>query len=204
VAVAFVGAHVRDSEDYLAKKADIRDAAARVASDTLRTAASVEVNNADVPPDSLYLTVTGLSAESGDDGEAGRGNRANGLITPYRPMTMESLAGKNPVNHVGKLYNLAAALIADDLVRQIDEIEGAEVYLVSQIGHPIDEPQIIDVRLQPAGNAPIPPLLPRITAIVTANLSQLHSVADDLLNGNLGFDRWPLRLPSDGCTGRDR
>jgi S-adenosylmethionine synthetase len=38
---------------------------------------------------SVYLTVTGTSAEAGDDGEAGRGNRVNGLITPYRPMTME-------------------------------------------------------------------------------------------------------------------
>ncbi len=50
---------------------------------------------------SYYLTVTGTSAEAGDDGQAGRGNRANGLITPGRPMTLESLAGKNPVTHVG-------------------------------------------------------------------------------------------------------
>lgn len=57
-------------------------------------------------PDSLYLTVTGTSAEAGDDGEVGRGNRVNGLITLYRPMNMEAAAGKNPVTHVGKLYNI--------------------------------------------------------------------------------------------------
>lgn len=195
---------MQDTEDYLAKKADVCDAAVTVASDILRKTVSVEVNTADVPPDSLYLTVTGLSAESGDDGEAGRGNHANGLITPYRPMTMESLAGKNPVNHVGKLYNLAAALIADDLVQQIDEIEGAGVYLVSQIGHPIDQPQIIDVRLRPARDASISGLRLRITSIVAANLSKLDGVADDLLNGSLGFDRWPLRPPSDASMGRNR
>ena len=56
--------------------------------------------------DSVYLTVTGTSAEGGDDGQVGRGNRVNGLITPYRPMSLEAAAGKNPVTHVGKLYNL--------------------------------------------------------------------------------------------------
>ena len=65
--------------------------------------------------------MTGTSAESGDDGGTGRGNRANGLITPNRPMTMESLAGKNPVTHVGKLYNLLASLISADLVEAIPE-----------------------------------------------------------------------------------
>ncbi len=195
VAAAFVAAHVADAADYLAKKAGIRDTAASVASAILGQAVSVEVNTADVPPDSLYLTVTGLSAESGDDGEAGRGNRANGLITPYRPMTMESLAGKNPVNHVGKLYNLAAALIADELVRRIDGIEAAEVYLASQIGRPIDEPQIVDVRLRPAAGALVSDLRPRITGIVVANLGRLDGFADDLLDGRLGFDRWPLRQP---------
>jgi len=30
----------------------------------------------------------------------------HGLITPYRPMNMEATAGKNPVTHVGKLYNI--------------------------------------------------------------------------------------------------
>ncbi|MHA1487030.1 MAG: methionine adenosyltransferase, partial [Promethearchaeota archaeon] len=54
----------------------------------------------------LYLTITGTSAEAGDDGEVGRGNRSNGLITPCRPMSLEAVCGKNPINHVGKLYNV--------------------------------------------------------------------------------------------------
>ena len=40
----------------------------------------------------------------------------SGLITPYRPMTLEAAAGKNPVSHVGKTYNLAAGRIARALV----------------------------------------------------------------------------------------
>jgi S-adenosylmethionine synthetase len=46
--------------------------------------------------DGMYLTVLGTSAESGDGGEVGRGNRVNGLISFCRPMTMEAAAGKNP------------------------------------------------------------------------------------------------------------
>ena len=197
VAVAFVGAHVTNATDYLVKKVNIRDMVAGVVRAALGRRASVELNSADLPPDSLYLTVIGTSAEAGDDGEAGRGNRANGLITPSRPMTMELVAGKNPVNHVGKLYNLAAGLIADDLVRQINQIQAAECYLVSQIGRPIGEPQIIEVRLEPAAGTSLEDIRPRVKDIVTANLEHVARFADDLLDGRLGFDRWPLRLSAE-------
>lgn len=48
---------------------------------------------------SRYLTVTGTSAEQGDDGNTERGNRINGLISPIRQYSMEATAGKNSVNH---------------------------------------------------------------------------------------------------------
>ena len=56
-------------------------------------------------------------------------------------MTMEATAGKNPVSHVGKLYNIAADRMAADIAAQ-DGVEEAYVYLVSRIGAPLDEPQI--------------------------------------------------------------
>ena len=102
VAAAFVGAHVADAADYLVKKAGVSEVARAVAGGKLGAVPSVEVNTADAPPDQLYLTVTGTSAESGDDGEAGRGNRANGLITPYRPMTIEVGCWEEPGQPRGK------------------------------------------------------------------------------------------------------
>jgi S-adenosylmethionine synthetase len=42
------------------------------------------------------------------DAQFGRGNRINGLITPCRPMRLEAAAGKIPVTHVGKIYNVMA------------------------------------------------------------------------------------------------
>lgn len=156
----------------------------------------VAVNTADDPGSgSVYLTVTGTSAEAGDDGEAGRGNRANGLITPYRPVTMESLAGKNPVTHVGKLYNLAAGLICADIVEQIPPVRSAECRLVSRIGQPINEPQIIDLGIRLDSAAEVADVSPAIEAHVARHLNEIGSYADALLSGTLAFDRWPYRLP---------
>jgi S-adenosylmethionine synthetase len=111
----------------------------------------VRVNAADdLPRGMIFHTVSGTSAESGDDGLTGRGNRANGLITPFRPMTLEALAGKNPMTHVGKLYNAAASRLAAALVAEIPEIVEAECHLVSEIGAPIDEPNLVLIRVRGA------------------------------------------------------
>ncbi len=139
LAAAVVSKYARDMEQYddikLAVEGKVLLYAAPGWDD-----ASVIVNAADTGSD-IYLTVTGTSAEMGDDGETGRGNRPNGLITPGRPMTMEATAGKNPVSHVGKLYNIVANKAAGDIAR-LDGVEEAYVYLVSRIGAPLDEPQI--------------------------------------------------------------
>ncbi len=99
----------------------------------------------DIKKGSVFLTVTGTSAEMGDDGSVGRGNRANGLITPYRPMSMEATSGKNPVNHVGKLYNLLSKEISRDIAKE--GAEQAYVRILSQIGSPIDQPLAADIQI---------------------------------------------------------
>jgi S-adenosylmethionine synthetase len=103
VACAFIDRFLRNAAEYRQAKLAPADIARSVAARHTAKSLEVVVNAADdLEAGSVYLTVTGTSAEAGDDGEAGRGNRINGLITPYRPMTMESAAGKNPVTHVGK------------------------------------------------------------------------------------------------------
>lgn len=149
VACAFIDHEVRSVSDYAEKKAVLHRIVAERASRLIGAPCNVTLNGADnVDAGDVYLTVTGTSAEAGDDGEAGRGNRANGLITPYRPMSMEAAAGKNPVTHVGKLYQIAARRLAEAIVETVDGVEGAECYLVSQIGQPVDEPQLVDVHVQ--------------------------------------------------------
>jgi S-adenosylmethionine synthetase len=131
---------------YLKSRAAAADEVLKFARRHTSLDVDVEVNRADVEEDgSVYLTVTGTSAEAGDDGQVGRGNRPNGIITPYRPMTLEAAAGKNPTTHVGKIYNLAAWDIADKLARK-DGIDHVNVYLVSAIGAPVNEPRALEVR----------------------------------------------------------
>lgn len=182
---AFVDRFVRDMPDYLAKKERL----AREAEGILRAHGAlfseVRVNTADgKTPESLYLTVTGTSAESGDDGQVGRGNRANGLITPYRPMTMEAAAGKNPRTHTGKLYQASAQRIASRLTALI-EVEEAECRLVSRIGSPLNEPQVIDIRLRPLKDHERKDFLPLAETIVRDEMNILPSLWKDYLAGNL-------------------
>ena len=192
IACALVDRFVHSLADYLGAKRTIATIALQTAQEHGAAKVSVEVNTADDPAaGSLYLTVTGTSAEAGDDGEAGRGNRINGFIAPFRPTTMESVAGKNPVTHVGKLYNIVASLIAQRLVDNVPGIDEAHCLIVSQIGSPLDQPQAIDVSMR----APSKQLESNeeIAKIIADELANLGSVAEELTTGTLAIGRWPLR-----------
>ena len=196
ISCAMIDSALEDMAGYTRACENARQLALEVARKTTRLAVDVSVNAADdIETGRIFLTVTGTSAESGDDGQAGRGNRVNGLITPGRAMTIESVAGKNPVTHVGKLYNLTAGLAAQRLVDSLSEVSAAECRLVSRIGSPIEEPQLVEVRL--AGPDPEADRELQIEAerIVRNEIAQLPTLADELLRGHLKLDRWPLRLP---------
>jgi len=84
-----------------------------------------------------YMTLIGSSIECGDDGQVGRGNRLNGLITPCRPMTIEAFSGKNRMNHTGRIYQMWAQQRATELYQKTGK--PVSVILVSQIGHPLED-----------------------------------------------------------------
>ncbi|MHA2407489.1 MAG: methionine adenosyltransferase [Candidatus Ranarchaeia archaeon] len=144
IASALLAHEVKDRNEYDMAKKKIEAKLANVAPSITDIPVDVNVNTADTDK-TVYVTVTGTSAESGDDGQVGRGNRSNGLITPYRPMTLEACAGKNPVSHVGKTYNIAARIIAERLIKEEPEVKEANVYIVSQIGKLITEPLALDI-----------------------------------------------------------
>jgi len=105
----------------------------------------VHYNTLDEPGRGLngvYLSLLGTSAEDADSGQVGRGNRVNGLISLNRPMGTEAAAGKNPVSHVGKIYNVLAHRIAKKLYERIEGVREVYVLLLSRIGTPISEPQV--------------------------------------------------------------
>jgi S-adenosylmethionine synthetase len=186
IACAFVDRYIADSEDYQQKKAQLARLAENSAKAVSQRELQVTVNAADdVDTESVYLTVTGTSAESGDDGEVGRGNRVNGLITPYRPMNMEAAAGKNPVTHVGKLYNIVAQQIACTLVQEIEEVDEASCFLVSRIGSPIKQPSIADVRLCLKNSGNIGAIRMHIDNIINSKLENMEQIRQDIVNGNI-------------------
>ncbi len=149
VACAFVAKELSGIEAYKEARNKVLDEANRITKQ-FEGGHEIEVHlNTldDLEKPSVYITATGLSAENGDDGEVGRGNRVNGLITPDRPMSLEAAAGKNPVTHVGKIYNVAAFQIAEDIAKKFPDVRDCEVYLLSEIGKPIDLPKVAGIKL---------------------------------------------------------
>ncbi len=153
IACAMVDRYIPDKTHY---KAAIEDMYNRVKENALNIIDKsgedlkfkLEINTGDSYKNNVYyLTVTGLSQEMGDDGSVGRGNRCNGLITPYRPMSMEATSGKNPITHIGKLYNVMSKLIADDIAKKVSPEVEVKVRILSQIGKPVSQPLNCSVQL---------------------------------------------------------
>ncbi|OGU04813.1 MAG: S-adenosylmethionine synthetase [Geobacteraceae bacterium GWC2_58_44] len=111
---------------------------------------SVHFNTLDQPGRGLggvYLSLLGTSAEDADSGQVGRGNRVNGLIPIGRPIGTEAAAGKNPMSHVGKIYNILAHRMAREICETVEGVQGAQVLLLSRIGDPVNRPQMANAQL---------------------------------------------------------
>jgi S-adenosylmethionine synthetase len=184
VACALIGGHIARLDDYLHETSSIERLVRELIGEHGLMTGQISVNSADEPlTGNIYLTVTGTSAEAGDDGQVGRGNRVNGLITPSRPMSLEAAAGKNPVTHVGKIYNVLARQIAETLVAEIPQIAAAHCLMVSQIGAPVTSPALVHVKLATRDGIPAAQLQPRVEEITAANLNRAAKLTDDFVDG---------------------
>ncbi|AZD73466.1 Archaeal S-adenosylmethionine synthetase [Pseudomonas chlororaphis subsp. aurantiaca] len=155
---------------------------------TLASAGDLAINTLDdahaSSVEGIYLTVSGLSAEQGDDGEVGRGNRMNGLITPCRSMSLEAVARKNPVSHVGKLYNALAWEIARAVITEIEGVEEATVQLLWRIGQPVERPALVAIELACRGRL-TSAMRQAIEVLVHARLSDIECTSSHLVHGEL-------------------
>ncbi len=152
VAMAFVDRFVESPEGYFRRKEEIKQALEEFVVGEKRNLerVTVAINTLDDPArgeDGMYLTVLGTSAEGADCGQVGRGNRVNGVIALNRPMSAEAAAGKNPISHVGKIYNLLTHRIADEVYQSVPGLREVYIWLCSQIGQPIDQPLIASAQL---------------------------------------------------------
>lgn len=171
-----ISAFVHSRDDYSRNCAEViqysEDLAARMLPEQK---VSLRLNARDmVDRNELYLTLTGSSIESGDEGVVGRGNRACGMITPLRPMNLEGVSGKNPVYHVGKVYNIAARRIANALHHRFGGY--VEVHLISATGQALASPWHAVVRMANVGIDHS-----GVQQEVTAILAQFPQLTEDLV-----------------------
>jgi S-adenosylmethionine synthetase len=191
VAMAFVDRFVASEADYFRKKSEI----CYTIDDFINSRydfgeVNVGLNVLDREGrgiDGLYLTVLGTSADTGDSGQVGRGNNVIGVIPLNRPMSSEAAAGKNPVSHVGKIYNLLSYRIAEQVVEKVNGVKEIYIWLVSNIGEPINEPAVCNAQVIPAEGADLKEIQPQIQEVMAYELDHLDEFCNDLATGKINI-----------------
>lgn len=182
IAVPLISNLTPDLDHYISVKEEVKNRVADLATKITKLPVDVHANTADNYDNGIfYLTVTGTSAEHGDDGNTGRGNRIHGLITPCRPMSLEATAGKNPVSHVGKIYNILAKTIANKIYNKIDGVTEVYIKLLSQIGKPIDQPMIANVEALLEKGTKLNTVKGDIKCVVNESFTNIKQVTNDIL-----------------------
>jgi S-adenosylmethionine synthetase len=189
VSMAFVDRFVYSEEDYFEKKEKILEEIKRfVEANTDFDKVNVQLNTLDMHGRGLggiYLTVLGTSADSGDSGQVGRGNRVNGLISLNRPFCSEAAAGKNPVSHVGKIYNVLTYKIAEHVYEEVPEVEEVYIWLLSKIGSSIGQPAVAAAQVIMKGDNSLDKVRHEIGEVLDYELENIDKFCMELAQGKM-------------------
>jgi S-adenosylmethionine synthetase len=189
VGMALVDRYVKNESDYFKKKAVLHhEIIDFVEKKGYFDKVAVGLNTLDVKGrgiNGVYVTVLGTSAEAGDSGQVGRGNRTNGIIPLNRPYCSEAAAGKNPVSHVGKIYNTLTHKIAGEVYNNVSGLEEVYIWLLSQIGNPIDQPAIAAAQVVMKGTNSFDSVKKEIEEVVNCELENISKFTDDLARGKI-------------------
>lgn len=186
VALPFIAQHIGNRAAYVEAR-DAAEAAIQAYAEGLdHRDVVVAVNTADdVENDAVYLTLTGTSAEMGDDGAVGRGNRVNGVIAPFRSASLEAACGKNPISHVGKVYNVLALSAAQEIVERVTNVDEATVYILSQIGAPLEEPLIATALVRSVNGALTSKVRTEVEEVLDSRLADVHKMRESIVDRRL-------------------
>ena len=186
VALPFIANRIGDMAEYTEVKQAVAVNIQEHASQLDHRKVKVMVDTADdIDNDVVYLTLTGTSAEMGDDGAVGRGNRMNGVIAPFRSASLEAPCGKNPISHVGKVYNVLALLAAQSIVEQVPAVRETTVYILSQIGAPLDQPLMATALVHTVDGAFTTSIRADVQDVLNDKLENVSDVRDFVLNHEL-------------------
>ncbi|HOW15535.1 methionine adenosyltransferase [Methanosarcina sp.] len=181
-----IGRYIDDLDSYINMTQEMKTYTEELATRYTDRNVKVFVNTADnLKASCVFLTVTGTSAEMGDDGSVGRGNRCNGLITPNRPMSMEATSGKNPINHIGKIYNLLSTQMARDIVKQVPDVQDVYIRLLSQIGKPIDQPLVASAQIIPKEGTSFAHVKSEAEVVIDDWLANVTKITEMVIRGEL-------------------
>jgi len=100
-------------------------------------------------------------------------------------MSLEAAAGKNPVSHVGKIYNVLARDIAEAIVAAIPEIESAQCLMVSRIGAPVTLPALVQIKIATREGVPVTDLQKRIDALVGDRIARIPELVSGFVAGSI-------------------
>lgn len=190
VSMAFVDRFISDEKHYFERKEEVLGDMEEFVNgrnygfDRIH----IELNTLDTAGrgvNGVYLTVLGTSADGADSGQVGRGNRVNGLISLNRPQCSEAAAGKNPVSHVGKIYNLLTHSLAEKIYNEINDVEEVYVWMLSKIGQPVDQPVITAVQLMTKSESYFNAIRKRVEEIVRYELENIDRFIEDLIYGRI-------------------
>ncbi|MGQ9514211.1 MAG: methionine adenosyltransferase [Thermoproteota archaeon] len=190
IAMSFIDRYVKSETDYFRKKSAVIEEIRNFMKSKTSLKTEIYLNTLDKKGrgvNGVYLTVLGTSAEAGDSGQVGRGNRVNGIIPLNRPTSSEAAAGKNPISHVGKIYNVLTYYIADSIYKKVSGIEEIYVWLLSQIGQPIDRPKIVASQIIPSSKGTFHELSRDVEEALKAELDckMLKKFCQNLAEGRL-------------------
>ncbi len=195
VAMPLLSRYIGSEEEYFKKKEEVEEDLRDFLREPLRGMSPVRVQGEPCKDirvhfntldergkglEGIYLSLLGTSAEDADSGQVGRGNRVNGITSLNRPMSTEAAAGKNPVSHVGKIYNILSHRLAQEIYEGIGGMEEIYVWLLSQIGSPIDQPLMVSVQVVGGRNVRIG----EIREMIDSRLSRIGEFCEELIAGS--------------------
>ncbi|MEW6222726.1 MAG: methionine adenosyltransferase [Candidatus Hadarchaeota archaeon] len=186
VGAAFVDRFVDGEDDYFRIKGEVFESLRKFLDENTEFNVDLKLNTLDVKGrgvDGVYLTVLGTSADGADSGQVGRGNRANGVIPLNRHTGSEAAAGKNPVSHVGKIYNLLTHKIANEIHTNVSGLREVYVWLVSQIGQSIDQPAVATAQVIPAKGTSMAEVKRKVSDVVDSELEDIGEFCRCLAEG---------------------
>ncbi|MCX6660335.1 MAG: methionine adenosyltransferase [Candidatus Bathyarchaeota archaeon] len=188
VGMAFVDSYIDSEAKYFRLKEEVLDEIKKYVEPRVKMKVDVDLNTADRPGrglGGLYLTVLGTSADGGDCGQVGRGNRVNGIIPLNRPTCSEAACGKNPVSHVGKIYNLLTYKIAEEVYEKVPGVKEVYVWLLSQIGRPINMPKVASAQLVLEPNTRMKDVEASVKETIQAQLDTIDKFCMELAYGKI-------------------